>query len=170
MPAGLLLKALPGLIQAGSSLFGAGRRQREQRRAQAQFDRDLATRRNFQFTNPYDNLENTAEDLTVNQQAAQFQAQQQDQALAQALDVVAQTGGGGGGAQVIADRALAERQNISASIAAQEQANERARVAEASRLQGLQAQGADALQLRQFSQTGINLEESRRRIQQANAA
>lgn len=115
-------------------------------------------------------MENFAEDLTVNQQASQFQAQQTDAALAQGLDAIVAGGGGGGGAQAIAQAALQSKQNISADLARQEQSNQAARAQEAARLQTLEARGADDLQLRQYSQKQQIMGIAKGRLDAANAA
>ena len=105
-----------GAAQVAGSLIGGGKRRREEKAAQAQQQGDIDAVRNFQFTNAFKGLENTAEDLTVNQQASNFQAQQTDQALAGGLDAIVASGGGGG-AQAIANAALASKQGISADLA-----------------------------------------------------
>lgn len=171
MPIGAIIGgALPGLIQAGGSLFGAKKRKREQQAAQAQFDADQAAVRNFEFKNPYANLENTAEDLTVNQQATNVQAQQTDAALSQGLDAIVAGGGGAGGAQAIANAALGAKQNIAADIAGQESANQAAAAQQAAQNQQLEAQGAQTQQNQQFGQLQGNLDQSGQRLSAANAA
>ena len=170
MPIPALLAAAPGLLQAGASLFGGGKRRREQRAAQQQFDADQAALRNFQFENPYANLENTAEDLTVNQQAAQFQAQEANRGLAQGLDAIVAGGGGGGGAQAIAQAALQSSQGISADIARQETANQFERAKQAATNQLREAQGFQTLQNQQYGQAQQNLGQSQQRLSAANAA
>ena len=170
MPLPLLAAAAPGLIQAGASLFGAGKRKKEQAAAQRQFDADSAAVRNFQFENPNANLENTAEDLTINQQASQFQAQQNDASLSQGLDQFVQSGGGGGGAQAFAQAALQAKQGISADIAGQESANQALRAQQAAANQTAEAQGALALQNQQHSQLTANQGQSGQRLGAANAS
>ena len=105
---------------AAASLASA---QGEQAKAMADVQSQKAAYENFQFENPYGNLsmENFAEDLTVNTQQADFQAQQ--------------------GAQ--------QTQQISASIGAQESAQQAARVKGAmdvQRRRELEASGAAAVQ------------------------
>ena len=85
-----------GAAQIAGSLIGGRARRREQKAAQAQQAADLDQVRNFEFSNTFKGLENTAEDLTVNQQASNFQAQQTDQALAGGLDAIVASGGGVG--------------------------------------------------------------------------
>ena len=160
-----------GQVAGGiTSLFGGRARRQEEKDAQQAFNQSNEDFRNFQFQNNYLGLENTAEDLTVNQQAFNAQAQQTDAALAQGLDAIVQTGGGGGSAQAIANAALQSKQGVSASIAQQEQANQQARVAQASRNQQLERQGAERLQQNQYDQRGTLLSLDSERLGAAKAA
>ena len=152
MPIPALLAAAPGLLKAGASLFGAGKRKRAEAEAQARFDQSRQDLENFQFENPYANLENTAEDLTVNQQAANFQAAQTDQKLAQGLDAIVAGGGGGGDAQAIADAALGASQGASANLASQEQNIQSQAAQQAAANQAAEAKGASTLQTQQYGQ------------------
>ena len=115
-------------------------------------------------------MENTAEDLTVNQQASQFQAQQTDGALAQGLDAIVAGGGGGGGAQAIAAAALQSKQGISANIAAQESQNQVARAQQASANQARDLQGQEDLQSQQYTQQGEMMNMAGVELTQANQA
>ena len=81
-----------------------------------------------QVENPYANL-------AVATEAAQFQAAQADQALANTLDTMLATGAGAGGATALARAALQSKKGISASLEQQEVNNQK-----------LQAQGAQAAQ------------------------
>lgn len=81
-----------------------------------------------EFTNPYANLK-------VATQAAEFEAQQTDQALANTLDTLRSGGMGAGGATALAQAAAKSKQGISASIEQQETQNQK-----------LRAQGEQALQ------------------------
>jgi len=166
--------AIGGLISGGAkiigSLIGGGKRRREAKAARAEFEAQKQAFQNFQFTNPYSGLENVAEDLTVNQQAAQFQAQQTDAALAQAMQAAVMTGGAPGGAQAIAQAALQSKQGISQDIARQEQANEMARVSMEAKLQQLTAQGEEDIQSQRYLQQGELLNMSAGRLQAAKQA
>jgi hypothetical protein len=73
-----------------------------------------------QITNPYANLQ-------VATQAAEMQATQSDIALANTLDQLRATGAGAGGATALARAAAQSKQEISASIEAQEAANAKLR-------------------------------------------
>ena len=165
-----LMGIIGGATQIAGSLIGGGRRRREQRQARAEFEAQRQALKDFQFTNQYAGLENVFEDATINQQASQFQAQQTDAALAQALQATTVTGGGAGGAQAIAQAALQSKAGISADIARQEQANQARTLGQEARLQAMEAQGADQLQTRRFQQQQQLLNMAARRKNAADAA
>jgi len=147
-------------IQAGASivggLMGRAKRRKQQREAKIQYDKmkksyeGLDTRNLYAgVKNPYADMENVYEDLTVDQQSAQFQAQQGAQQRAnimQGLRGAAGTSGIAGLAQSLAGQAQMQTQQASASIAQQEAQNRRLRASEASRLQLLEREGAQAAQ------------------------
>ena len=153
-----------GLTQVAGSMVGGRARRREQKAANREFQTDRANFRDFQLTNQFADMENVYEDLTVNTQAAEFQAQQTDAALAQGLDAIVAGGGGGGGAQAIAAAALQSKQGISASIAQQEQQNQAMQAKAAETLQFQDATARDDLQLRQYdrSQQLLNMSSMRK--------
>ena len=94
--------------------------------------------------NPYSGLENTMEDLTVNQQEADFQAQQFAQSQANIMDGLRGSAGSSGIAalaQSLAKQGSLAAQKSSASIGKQEAANQAAAAKEASRLQSQEAKG-----------------------------
>ena len=66
--------------------------------------------------NPYENVSNQYANLSVATQAAEFQAEEADIALANTLDTLRATGAGAGGATALAQAALQSKRNISASI------------------------------------------------------
>lgn len=142
-----------GVANIAGSLIGGGARRREQRAAAAEQAAQKEAFKNFQFTNVYSGLENVAEDLTINQDASQFQAQQTDAALAQAMQAAVVSGGASGGAQAIAQAALQSKRGISADIARQEQANEMARVQQAAKLQEMEATGEMDIQSQEYSRS-----------------
>lgn len=95
-------------------------------------------------TNLYANMENTMEDLTVNQEEAQFMKQQQQQNQANIMaNMKASAGSSGiaGLAQALANQGSLDAQKAAVSIGKQEAANQKAERAEASRLQGLDIKG-----------------------------
>ena len=99
---------------------------------------------NFDTSNPYLNMENTMEDLTVNTQAADFAKQQSQQSEANILQNMNQAAGGSGVAalaQALANQGQIGAQKASMSIAEQEKQNQAAERKETSRLQGLEREG-----------------------------
>ena len=79
--------------------------------------------RSMKFENPFANMENTFEDLTVNQQQAQFQAKQGSQQRADIMQNLKGAAGGSGVAglaQALANQGQLQTQQISASIGLQE--------------------------------------------------
>ena len=95
-------------------------------------------------TNLYANMENTMEDLTVNQEQAQFMKQQQQQNQANIMaNMKASAGSSGiaGLAQALANQGSLDAQKSAISIGKQEAANQKAERAEAGRLQDLEIQG-----------------------------
>ena len=83
--------------------------------------------RSFEFKNPYENLENYYEDLTVNTQAADYQrgmVQQQQANIMQSLRGAAGGSGVAGLAQALANQGIVQAQQISAGIGQQEQRNQ----------------------------------------------
>ena len=140
-----------GVIQGATSIIGARqerkRLRRENERAQKQYEGFRKDLQSLEITNPYADLpttfENTYEDLTVNQQQAQFQAQQGVQARANLLaNLRAAAGGSGiaGLAQSLANQQQLQTQQISASIGQQEALNERLRAQGAMRVQSAEQQ------------------------------
>lgn len=82
------------------------------------------------FKNPYADMKNQFQDLdnpyanlTVATEAMKIQAQQADQALANSLDVMMETGQAAGGATALAQAALQSKRGIAASIQGQEVKN-----------------------------------------------
>ena len=138
------LAAVGGIANIAGSLIGGRARRREQAAAQAQLKQRMSEYENMQFTNPYANLQNTMEDLTVNQQQAQFLAQQQQQGLANTMGAMQGAAGGSGIAalaQAMANQQSQNLQQTSASIGQQEAANQAAAAQQAAQNQMMGAQG-----------------------------
>ena len=112
--------------------------------AKQELDKGKEMFRNIDTTNPYLNLENTMEDLTVNRQAAEFQKEQQ---MASQANIMQQMRGAAGGsgiaalAQTLAQQGSKDAQAAQASIGQQEAANQRLQAQEASRIQGKEREG-----------------------------
>jgi len=138
-----------GVLQGATQIIGGiSERKRlrgEMRRTRKQFRKNRETLQGMQFENPYADLqtsfENPYEDLTVNQQQAQFEAEQAAQSRANVLDSLrgaAGPSGIAGLAQSLANQATADRARASASIGQQE-----------SRNQVLAARGAESVSRRE---------------------
>jgi len=190
-PISLVAQAVPGIIKGIGSLFGGGKRRREERRSRKQYNQQMSAFENFQFSNvyeglenPYESVENELEDLRVATQASEFQAQQQQQGLAQTLEALRGSGGGTGAAaiaQALAQQQSRNQQQIAARIEEQEIANERlaaqsaqqlslTRAGAGMQLQMAEAAGADAVQQREFDKTGTLLGMAQQRYATAQQA
>jgi|TARA_Y100000034_G_scaffold132805_1_gene196686 hypothetical protein len=112
--------------------------------AKVEMDKTMDKFRNMDTSNPYLNLENTMEDLTVNTQAAEFVAEQNQIGMADTLGKMNQAAGGSGIAalaQAMANQNQIASQKASISIAEQEKANQVAERQEAGNIQNLERQG-----------------------------
>ena len=133
----------PGLIGAVGSLFGAGRRRREQKRANEEFKKRKQAFESIQYVNPYENItnpytnlqnpyaENLYEDLGVNTQSADFLKEQQQQSQANIMNQMRGVAGGSGVAglaQSMSNIASGQARQASLDIARQERANEMSRI------------------------------------------
>ena len=98
-----------------------------QGKAQAQLEKEKAAYKNMQIKNSYADMENPYEDITVNQQQAQFQAQQMDAQRANIMKGLRGAAGASGIAslaQSMANQGQLQTQRISASIGQQEARNQ----------------------------------------------
>jgi len=86
---------------------------------------DIDNYRRQDIENPFANLSNPYENLAVATQAAEMQMEQTDQALANTLDTLRETGAAAGGATAIANAALKSKQGVAASIEKQEAQNQK---------------------------------------------
>ena len=116
---------------------------------QRKLDAQVAAYKGMKFTNPFANMENVYEDLTVNQQEAQFQARQGAQQRAnimQNLRGAAGASGIAGLAQALANQGALQTQRISASIGQQEARNQMAAARGAGAVQIAERQGDQFVQ------------------------
>ena len=140
--------------------------------------------RQFEFKNPYADMENVMEDITVDTRAAEFQAQQGAQQRANIMQRMQGAAGGSGIAalaQAMANQGQLATQRASASIGMQEGRINQLRAGEASRLQlqerrgeqyaeSLRLQGAETARGLEWSKTGTLLGMSQERLGAANKA
>ena len=171
--AGVIGGAVSGVAGILGGIIGGRKRRREQRAAKNQLAAQTEAYKNFQFENAFANMENPFEDLTVNTQQAEFQAQQQQQGMANTLDALRQTGSGRGVAalaQALASQQQQGLQGISASIGMQEAANARMAAQGEAQIQMAEAQGAMAVQGQEFNRESTLLGMSQQRLAAADAA
>ena len=143
--------AISGVGSLLGGLMGRGKRRKQQREAKAEYDKMRKSYEGLDTSNiyadvqnKYTGMENVYEDLTVNQQQAQFQAQQGAQQRANimgGLRGAAGSSGIAGLAQSLANQGQQQAQQMSASIGQQEAQNQRLRQGEAGRLQTMERQG-----------------------------
>jgi hypothetical protein len=184
-----------GVVGAGVSMYNASKNrdlaegaagEAETRRLaeQAKLNKQKAEYKSMKFTNPFANMENTYEDLTVNQQQAQFQAQQGSQQRAnimQNMKGAAGSSGIAGLAQALANQGSLQTQQISASIGQQESRNQVAAAKGAAAIQTYDRQGeqwvqqanmdrqATLLGMQMGQTTGANLAHQQAQANQMNA-
>ena len=115
----------------------------------AKLDKQKEEYKSMTFENPYEDMENVYEDLTVNQQQAQFQAQQGAQQRANIMQNLQGAAGGSGIAglaQAMANQGQLQTQQISASIGQQEAMNQKLRAQGAEKVQTLERTGEEKKQ------------------------
>lgn len=135
--------------------ISAGKRkreaQKEEQAAKEEYDRMKEVYSNVDTSNPFEGLinqyaglENTMEDLTINKQQAEFESQQFAQSQANVLSGLRGAAGSSGIAalaQSLAKQGQIAAQKASASIGAQEAANQKSEAAMAGKLQEAEARG-----------------------------
>lgn len=171
--AGVIGGAVSGVAGILGGVIGGRKRRQEQRAARQELATQTAAYKNFQFENAFANMDNPFEDLTVNTQQAEFQAQQQQQGMANTLDQLRQSGGGMGAAalaQALVGQQRQGMQQISASIGMQEAANARMSAQGEAQMQMAEARGAMAVQGQEFDRESTLLGMSQQRSAAADAA
>ena len=156
--------AIIGGASLASSAISAHSSNKQAKRSGRRADRledkmDRLERNRQDIINPFSGMRNLSDmvsnpfaNLQVATEAAEFQAEEADIALANMVDTLQATGQGAGGATALAQAALRSKRGISADIAKQEAANEAARAQgefnaqtmrfnEARRMQAMTAQG-----------------------------
>ena len=140
--------AVAGLALGAGKLIAGGIAKKKAKKRQAaakeQMDKQMDEYMNQEVKNPYEGMENTSEDLTVDTQAAEFAAQKSEQGRADVMEGMSGTAGSSGIAalaQSMANQATQEAQAASTSIASQEQSNQAAERKEAGNIQDMERQG-----------------------------
>ena len=168
---------LDSMIQGGmgiaSGIIGHKKRKAEQATAKGQYESDMANFRGLDTSNPFLNQENVYEDLTVNTQAADFTAQQQNQGMANMMGSMNQAAGGSGiaaMAQTLANQQSQNAQQASVSIGQQEAGNQMAERQMAGSLQTQERRGELMSRDMERNQTETELGMSQNRLSAANMA
>tara|TARA_B110000444_G_C18846652_1_gene602457 strand:- start:3146 stop:3796 length:651 start_codon:yes stop_codon:yes gene_type:complete len=173
----LIAAAAVGVAAGASKIIMAnqGRKARiaEQAAAKNELAANKAAYENLDTSNAYANLENKFEDMTVNKQQANFEAQQNQQNQANIMQSMQGAAGGSGIAslaQAMANQGQMSAQKASASIGMQEAQNQKLAMGEASKNQQLEAAGEQASQQMTMDKTGTLLGMSQQRKAGADAA
>lgn len=162
-----------GLTSIAGGIIGGRRRRREQRRAQQEMNQRKAQFEMLDTSNVYKGMENVMEDLTVNQQAAQFQAEQEQQGLSNIMGQMSGAAGGSGIAALAQSLAGQQSQNLrraSADIGRQEQANQMAERQQAANIDLYERKGELISRDAEREKVGTLLGMSQQRLAAANQA
>lgn len=144
MAASATVAAVSGGIKAIKASKQAKEASQKAATAKLELDKQKDAFRSLDTSNPYSNMENTMDDLTVNQKEAEFTKQQQMQSQANVMDQMRGAAGGSGIAalaQSLANQGSLDAQKAAASIGKQESVNQQLQSEEASKIQGLEREG-----------------------------
>lgn len=204
---GVVTAAIGGLVSKGIGAIGANQRKQKARgrvnAAENQLKELEANRQ--KIINPYEGYENISglaenvsgmaknayAQLGVATQAAEFQAEEADLALANTLDTLRASGASAGGATALAQAALQSKKGVSASLEMQEAQNEQLKaqgeqrlndlklkeelrlqnieMSEAQRMQQAEAMGKDYVFQEQESRELVALDRAQAKVDGANA-
>lgn len=173
MALGAALGVAQGLVGIAGGIIGSGKRKREQRAAQEEFNMRKQAFMEQDTSNVYANMENVYEDLTVNTRQADFQAQQQQQALANTMSGMQGAAGGSGIAALAQAMANQQSQNMeraSISIGQQEAQNQAAKAQMAGQLQLQERKGELLSREAELNKVSTLMGMSGQRLQAANQA
>ena len=134
--------AATGITKIGMALAGRKGRIQEQKAANRELQQRRDAYEQLDTSNPYLNMENTMEDLTVNQQQAQFEKDMAQQQQANMLSTMQQGGSfNAGNIQAMVNAGAQQARRASASIGQQEAANQRAERSMAGKIQSMEREG-----------------------------
>ena len=142
--AGAVVGVGAGVAKAisGAKQKKAAKRAEEAAKAEMERQKDRFSR--LDTSNPYENMENTMQDLTVNQAEADFMKQQQQQSQANIMQQMKGAAGGSGIAALahtLANQGSMDAQKAAISIGKQEQSNQMAERQMAANIQNQERQG-----------------------------
>lgn len=173
MVGGAAKSALGGLTSIASGIIGSSKRKKEQREAQRQFNKRMSEFENLDTSNLYRNMDNTYEDLTVNQQQADYTRRQQEQGLANVMGGMQGAAGGSGIAalaQSLANQSSQNAERAAVSIGQQESRNQMLSAQQQARNNVMEIQGQEKSRALQREKTETLLGMSQQRLGAANAA
>ena len=139
--------AVQAVVAIGGAIGDKSRSNQARDRAEAaqeKLDQQTNMLNMLDTSNPYMNMENTLEDLTINQKQAEFERQSINQQQANIMDQLKQGAGSSGIAalaQTLAQQGQLAAQKSSADIGKQEAANNLAAAQQAGQIQSLERQG-----------------------------
>ena len=170
---GSVLGGVSGVANIASGIIGSKKRKREQREAQAGFNRYQTQLENIDTSNLYKNIENVYDDLTVNQKEAKFVADQQNQGLSNIMGGMAGAAGGSGIAalaQAMAGQQSTNAQQAGISIGNQERQNQMLQKQMSNALTQQEIQGEYTARDKQTQKTQLLLGMAGSRLSAANTA
>jgi len=168
-----IMGAVQGLAGIAGGIIGSKKRKAEERAAQAEYNKNKQRLLDLDTSNPYQNMQNTMEDLTVNTQQADFLAEQQQQNLANTMSNLQGAAGGSGIAALAQSLAGQQSKNLaqtSASIGQQEAANQQAERSMAGQLQAMEREGELISRAQEKDKTETMFGMSQQRLGAAKAA
>ncbi len=167
------ISAVGGIAKAIDGGIKAKKAKKEAAEAQLELDKQKKAFENLDTSNPYQNMENTMEDLTVNQAEAEFTRQTQQQNQANIMQQMRGAAGGSGIAalaQTLANQGSIDAQKAAASIGTQEAANQKLERQEAAKIQSLEREGEIISRNAQAGKIGSLMGMAADEVSQAKAA
>ena len=144
-----------------------------QRQEAAKLEKQKEVYRKFEFTNPYENMENVYEDATIDTRQADYQKQMFEQSQANIMQSMQGAAGGSGIAslaQAMANQGQLASQRSSASIGEQERANQQRSLAETSRIDMLHRAGEAGIEEKEMNRQSTLLGMQMGQLTGANTA
>lgn len=144
MAASAVVSTGMGIYKAVQGKKAADAAADEAEKARAEMEKHKKAFEALDTSNPYLNMENTMEDLTINQKEAEFRRQQFEQSQSNIMEGLRGAAGGSGIgvlAQSLAQQGQIASQQAAADIGSQEAYNVRAKADMAGQIQNMERQG-----------------------------
>jgi hypothetical protein len=144
MAIGAVVSGTGAIIKSNQAKEAGNKARIKAEAAQRELDEQKDRFKGLDTSNPYLNMENVFEDLTIDTRAAEFQREQQMMTQANTMQQLRGAAGGSGIAalaQTLVSQGSIDAQKTQANIAQQEQANRMQERAESARIQGLEREG-----------------------------